>query len=256
MVIKKILISQPQQTTENTPYADLEKRHGVAITFRQFIKVESMPLNEFRKQGVNIAQHTAVVFNSKVGVDNFFSICQKQRYIVPEAMKYFCISENISNYLQKYATYFMRRFNYPENGKVATNEELVKLILERKEQCNRFLLVLSADNHSTLPALMKKAKCNFNTAYLYRTVSSNMRDVNIADYQMLAFFSPFGIASLHANFPDFVQNETIIACMGATTAKAASDAGLRVDILVPNAAAQSMPDAIDVFFNKIPHRNY
>jgi uroporphyrinogen-III synthase len=212
--------------------------------------VEGFPLNEFRKQGINIAEHTAVVFTNKSSIDNFFRICQKQRYDVPETIKYFCISELISNYVQKYAEFKKRKFFFPEGGKLATNEELVKQIVEKVDKKDKILVALSADNHSNLPDLMKKAKCNFNKAYLYRTVSNNLQDIDIVDYQLLAFFSPLGITSLFENFPTFQQKDTIIAAMGASTVKAVKDAGLRLDIPVPTPEAQSMPVAIELFLTK------
>jgi len=247
MTVKKILISQSEQMLEKTPYINLISKFGVDVVFRQFIKVEAMPINEFRKQGISIANYTAIVFINRIGIDNFFQICQKQRYVVPESTKYFCTSELLANYVQKYAEFRKRKFFFPEDGKVASNSDLLKMILEKREKQDKILLVLSADHLSNLPDMMRRAKCSFTEAYLYRTVSCNLHDINIADYQLLVFFSPFGLASLMDNFPNFIQGETVIAAMGASTVKAIKNANLRLDISVLSTMTQSMPAAIDSF---------
>ncbi|MEI6059798.1 MAG: uroporphyrinogen-III synthase [Bacteroidota bacterium] len=244
--IKNILVSQPLPADlEKSPYGDLIRKHGVSIEFIKFFKIESVTVREFRDEKVYINEHTAIIFNSKHAVDHFFSIAKDVRVEIPESMKYFCMSESVALYLQKYVQFRKRKIFYSEND-VA---QLVDLI--RKHKTERFLLPCS-DNHSKeLPDMLDASKINFSEAILYRTVPAEMISlIDISSFDMLVFFSPQGIRSLFHNWPEFKQEETVIATFGTTTTQAATDAGLKVNISAPSPVNPSMTMAIDAFLSK------
>ena len=244
--IKNILVSQPvPPDLEKSPYGDLIKKHGVNIEFIKFFKIESVTVREFRDEKVYINEHTAIIFNSKHAVDHFFSIAKDVRVDIPETMKYFCMSESVALYLQKYVQFRKRKIFYSEND-VSQLMDLIK-----KHKTERFLLPCS-DNHSKeLPELLETAKINYSEAILYRTVPAEMKAlVDIARFDMLVFFSPQGIRSLFHNWPEFKQEEKVIATFGSTTMQAASDGGLKVDISAPNPVNPSMTMALDAYLSK------
>lgn len=241
MNVKKILVSQPKPASEKSPYFELADKYGVEIVFRPFIKVEGLTAKEFRAQKVSIPEHTAVIFTAKTAIDHFFRLCEEMRYSVPDTQKYFCTSESVGKYLQKYIVYRKRKiFNSP-TGKLA---DLLPFMLKHKED-NYLLAVSDVNNGSDADVLGDKVK--YDRAVMYRTVSNDFTPDEPFDYDMLVFFSPQGIESLFKNFPDFKQGDIAIATFGASTAQAAKDAGLRVDVEAPTAKAPSMTAAIDAF---------
>lgn len=241
MNIKKILVSQPKPASDKSPYYELAEKYGVEIVFRPFIKVEGLSAKEFRAQKVSIPEHTAVIFTAKTAIDHFFRICEEMRYQVPDTQKYFCTSESVGKYLQKYIVYRKRKiFNSP-SGK------LVDLLpFMQKHKNDRYLLAVSDVNNGSEVEVLGD-KVNYDRAVMYRTVSNDFAPDEPFDYDMLVFFSPQGIESLFKNFPDFKQGDKVIATLGASTAQAAKDAGLRVDIEAPNPKAPSMTAAIDQY---------
>jgi uroporphyrinogen-III synthase len=244
--IKNILVSQPVPADlEKSPYGDIIRKHGVNIEFIKFFKIEGVTVREFRDEKVYINEHTAIIFNSKHAVDHFFSIAKDVRVDIPETMKYFCMSESVALYLQKYVQFRKRKIFYSEND-VSQLMDLIK-----KHKTERFLLPCS-DNHSKeLPDLLDTAKINYSEAILYRTVPAEMKElVDISKFDMLVFFSPQGIRSLFHNWPDFKQLETVIGTFGTTTTNAATDAGLKVDISAPSPVTPSMTMAIDAYLSK------
>ena len=243
MNIKKILVSQPKPSSEKSPYFELAGKHGVEIVFRPFIKVEGLSAKEFRAQKVSIPEHTAIIFTAKTAIDHFFRICEEMRYTVPDTQKYFCTSESVGKYLQKYIVYRKRKiFNSP-TGKLA---DLLPFMHKHKD--DRYLLAVSDVNNGS-DAVVLGDKIKYDRAVMYRTVSNDFSPEEKFDYDMLVFFSPQGIESLFKNFPDFKQGDIAIATFGASTAAAAKEAGLRVDVEAPNPAAPSMPAAIDNFLS-------
>ncbi|MFW5890140.1 MAG: uroporphyrinogen-III synthase [Marinilabiliaceae bacterium] len=244
MKIKKILVSQPKPSTEKSPYFDLSEKNNVKIDFRPFIQVEGVTSKEFRKQKINILDHTAVVFTSRTAIDHFFRICEETRVTVPDDMKYFCVSEATAFYLQKYIVYRKRKI-FHSTGKFP---DLVEVIKKHKQE--KFLVPLSDIHKPDIPNLLKKTKIKFTKAILYRTVSSDLSDLKDIDYDVLVFFSPSGIKSLLQNFPDFEQKDTLIASFGPATAKAVKDAGLRLDIQAPMPQAPSMSAALEMYIKK------
>lgn len=250
MKIKKILVSQPQPTTEKSPYFDISEKYNVKIDFRPFIKVEPIYAKEFRTQRISIPDYTAIIFNARHGIDHFFRLCEELRVSVPETMKYFCVSESVAVYLQHYIHYRKRKVFYGATGKMA---ELVTIMNKHADE--KYLLITSdVQNEDTLSAL-EKSKITFSKATMYKTVSNDFGPDEEFNYDMLIFFSPIGIASLLKNFPDFVQGDIQIGCFGATTAQAVRDAGLRLDIEAPLPGTPSMTMALENYMKEYVKKN-
>jgi len=244
--IKKILVSQPKPATEKSPYYDIATKYGVQIDFHPFIKVESLSAKEFRQQKVSILDHTAVIFTSRHGIDHFFHLCQELRVTIPETMKYFCVTETVALYIQKYVQYRKRKIFFGTTGKF---NDLMPAILKHKTEK---YFVPQSDVHNDDIQNMLDANHIANTiAVMYRTVSNEgVTPEFVCDHDMLVFFSPAGVASLKSNCPDFVQGDVKIATFGPTTAQAVRDAGLRLDLGAPNEHAHSMTAAIDWFLDQ------
>ena len=237
-------MSQPKPTTPKSPYADLAEKNNLKIDFRPFIQVEGVSAKEFRKQRINILDHSAVIFTSRTAIDHFFRIAEELRVTVPDTMKYFCISEATAYYLQKYIVYRKRKI-FHSTGRFP---DLVDVLKKHKDE--KFLVPLSDIHKQEIPSLLNKNKINYTKAILYRTVSSDLSDLKDVNYDVLVFFSPSGIKSLFQNFPDFKQNDTKIASFGPATAKAVKEAGLRLDIQAPMPQAPSMAMALEQFIKK------
>ena len=242
MKIKKVLVSQPRPSTEKSPYFDIAEKYGVKIDFRPFIKVESLTPREFRKQKVSILDHTAIVFTSRHAIDHFFNLCANLRVSIPETMKYFCTSETIALYIQKYVQYRKRKVFFGATGKFA---DLLPVMVKHINE--RYFIPMSDVHNNEIKELLDKSKIHHTEAVMYRTVSNDFKPGESFDYDMLIFFSPAGIQALKKNFPDFQQNDIAIATFGPTTAKAVKEAGLRLDLEAPNAASPSMTSALDKF---------
>ena len=238
--IKKILISQPQPTTEKSPYYDIAEKYGVQVIFRPFIKVEGVNVKDFRTQRINILEHTAIIFTAKTAIDHFFRLCEELRIQIPETMKYFCVTEAIAVYLQKYIIYRKRKIFYPASGKL---EDLITPIAKHNKE--KYLMPVSDVHKEDLIRLLDEKKIQYTKTIMYRTVSNDFQDGESFDYDILIFFSPSGISSLLKNFPNFEQNDIAIGTFGPTTAKAVRDAGLRLDIEAPSPETPSMVGALD-----------
>lgn len=244
MKVKSILVSQPEPGTAKSPYYELAEKNGLKIDFRPFIQVEGVSAKEFRKTRIHILDHTAVIFTSRTAIDHFFRISQELRITVPDSMKYFCISEATAFYLQKYIVYRKRKIFYAD-GRFS---DLTSVMKKHKDE--KFLVPLSDIHKQEIPMLLDKEGYKYTKAILYRTVSSDLSDLSDIKYDVLVFFSPSGIKSLFQNFPEFKQNDTLIACFGPTTAKAVHDAGLRLDIEAPTSQAPSMTMALEQYIKK------
>lgn len=249
MKVKKILVSQPQPSSEKSPYYDVCAKYGVEMVFRPFIKVEGLSAKEFRQSKVNLADYTGIIFTSRTAVDHYFRLCEEMRVKVPDTMKYFCTTESIALYLQKYIVYRKRKISFGKTGKLDDDQFLAALM---KNENEKFLFPI-ADVHKEDATDLTARGLDVTKAVMYRTVSNDFQPDEELDYDMLVFFSPSGIASLKKNFPDFDQNErpTYIATFGAPTAQAVKDAGLNLDIEAPSPEGRSMPEAIDKFLAKL-----
>jgi uroporphyrinogen-III synthase len=240
--IKKVLVSQPKPSSDKSPYFDIAEKYGVEIVFRPFIKVEGVSAKEFRQQKVSILDHTAVVFTSRHAIDHFFTLCTELRVTIPETMKYFCTSEQIALYIQKYVQYRKRKVFFGATGKFA---DLMPSIV--KHNSEKYLVPLSDVHTDEIKNALDAKKIQHSEAVMYRTVSNDFTPEEKFDYDMLLFFSPAGIQSLLKNFPEFDQKDMAIGCFGPATAKAVKDAGLRLDLEAPTVEAPSMTAALDKF---------
>ena len=245
MKIKKVLVSQPKPASEKSPYSDIAEKYGVKIDFRPFIKVESLSAKEFRQQKVSILDHTAVIFTSRHAIDHFFNLCTELRVTIPETMKYFCVTEAVALYIQKYVQYRKRKIFFGATGKI---EDLVPSIVKHKTE--KYLVPMSDVHNDDVKNLLDKNNIQHTEAVMYRTVSNDFTSDEEFDYDMLVFFSPAGVTSLKKNFPDFDQKEIRIGTFGSTTAQAVRDAGLRLDLEAPTVQAPSMTAALDMFIKE------
>ncbi len=234
-------MSQPEPMNPKSPYFDLAKKYNLKVEFKPFVQVEGIPSKDFRQQKINILDFSAVIFTSKTGIDHFFRICNELRITVPDTMKYFCITENVAFYLQKYIIYRKRKIFH---GK-AKFQDLIDIIIKHKD--DNYFVPLSEPHNAEIPEMLEKNNIKYTIGILYKTISSNFSDVGNFDYDILVFYSPSGIKSLKENFPDFVQGEIKIAAFGPTTACAVEQEGLRLDINAPNPKAPSMTMALDNF---------
>lgn len=235
------MVSQPAPEGEKSPYFDLAEKYKLKIDFRPFIHVEGIDKQEFRQQKINLAEHTAIILTSKTAVDHFFRIAKEVRFEVPDTMKYFCISEAVAYYLQKYVAYRKRKIFF---GK----QTIVDLMdVMKKHKSEKFLLPCTDILRDKIPMTLEENNIEFTKAVLYRTVASDLSDLENVYYDMLVFFSPGGIESLLKNFPDFKQNDTIIAAFGPTTANAIVKNNLRLDVHAPTPNAPSMTGAIEQY---------
>lgn len=241
MKIKKILVSQPKPSSEKSPYYDIAARHGVELVFRPFIKVEGLSSKEFRQQKININDYTAVIFTARTAIDHFFRLAEEMRITIPDTMRYFCTTEAIALYLQKYIQYRKRKIFHGQTGKL--DDMLPQLAKHNKE---RYLYAVS-DVHKDNTSILDDNNINYTKAVMYRTVSNDFTPDEPFDYDMLLFFSPSGINSLQKNFPDFEQGDVRIGCFGASTAKAIRDAGFRLDMEAPTVKAPSVTAALDQY---------
>ena len=242
MKIKKVLVSQPKPTSDKSPYYDIAEKYGVEIDFRPFIKVESLSAKEFRQQKVSILDHTAIVFTSRHAIDLFFTLCAELRVTIPETMKYFCTSEQIALYIQKYVQYRKRKVFFGATGKF---NDLIPSIV--KHNTEKYFVPMSDVHTDEIKNALDAKKIQHTEAVMYRTVSNDFTPEEKFDYDMLLFFSPAGIQSLLKNFPEFDQKDIAIGCFGPATAKAVKDAGLRLDLEAPTVEAPSMTAALDKF---------
>ncbi|MBE7645338.1 uroporphyrinogen-III synthase [Tenacibaculum finnmarkense] len=245
MKVKTILVSQPAPKTETSPYFDLAEKQKVKIDFRSFIHVEGIDGKEVRTQKIDLKNYTAIILTSRNAVDHFFRIAEEMRFTVPDSMKYFCQSEAVAYYLQKYVVYRKRKIYVGSR----TFPDLIKLIKKHKDE--KFLLPSSDKLKPLIPEELDKLGINWKRANLYKTVVSNLSDLEDVFYDVLVFFSPSGIDSLFQNFPNFKQNETKIAVFGNSTVKAVEDRGLRVDIAAPTPETPSMTMALDKYIKGI-----
>jgi uroporphyrinogen-III synthase len=244
MKVKTILVSQPEPKVENSPYFDLIERQKFKIDFVPFIHVESVPGKEVRNQKVDLNDYTAIILTSRNAVDHYFRIADELRYKVPDSMKYFCQSEAVAYYLQKYVVYRKRKIYVGKR----TFTELSPLI--KKYKGEKFLLPSTDKLKEEVPNVLNELKVSWKQAILYRTVVSDLSNLRDVFYDILVFFSPSGIESLLQNFPDFDQKETRIAVFGNTTVKAAADSDLRVDIKAPTPDTPSMTMALEKYIRE------
>ncbi|RFM26598.1 uroporphyrinogen-III synthase [Deminuibacter soli] len=242
---KKILITQPRPESDKSPYFELARKHSAELVFHPFIRLEGIPAREFRKQKIDIASFSAVIFTSRNAIDHFFRTCEEMKVAISQDTKYFCITEAVALYLQKFILYRKRKVFYGADG---TNKSLFDVINKHKEN-ERFLYVCSENQQDNeIVNYLKTNKCEHQLAFMYRTISNDIKEVmSNVEYDVICFFTPSGVKSLYDNFPGFQQNGTSIGAFGSNTAKAVEEAGLNLEIKAPAPQAPSMVAALDQF---------
>ena len=242
--VESILVTQARPTDEKSPYFELADRYNIKVDFRAFLEIRGVSFKDFRRQRINILEHTAIIFTSRNAVDHFFRICKEARIEMPVDMKYFCVTEQTANYLQKYIQIRKRKIFSGQK----TAADLLELI--KKHKTEKFLFPCSDKRRNDIPEFMGLHDLHLNEAVMYETVSADLSDLADITYDVLCFFSPSGIKSLFENFPDFKQNKTRMAALGPTTAKAIVEAGLILDIEAPAPNAPSMTGALEIYIKK------
>lgn len=246
-MIKKILVSQPKPSSEKSPYFDIAEQYGVELVFRPFIKVEGLNSKEFRQQKISLLDFTAVVFTSRHAIDNYFKLAKELRITIPEDMKYFCVTETIALYIQKYVQYRKRKVFFGNTGKI---DDLIPTMVKHKTE--KYLVPLSDVHNDVVAKLLDSKKLNHKECVMYRTVSNDFTEEEAKNFDcdMLVFFSPTGIKSFTKNFPGFKQGDVRIATFGPATAKAVADEGLRLDLEAPTKEHPSMTSALKAYLEK------
>lgn len=245
MKVKTILVSQPEPKIENSPYFDLQEKQKIKIDFRPFIHVEGVSSKDIRQQKVDLTKYTAIILTSRNSVDHYFRVAEEMRYKVPDTLKYFCQSEAVAFYLQKYVVYRKRKIYVGQRN----FEDLSPMIKKYKDET--FLLPTTDKVKPELPETLNKLGVNYKQATFYKTVISDLSDLADVYYDVLVFFSPSGIESLFHNFPNFEQKNTRIAAFGSTTLKAVEEKGLRVDIAAPTPETPSMTMALEKYIERV-----
>ena len=241
MKIKSVLISQPKPETEKSPYFDISKKYNVKIDFRPFVQVKGIPAKDVRRSKVDLCSHTAIIFNSRTAIDHYFRVLNELKININDEWKYFCYSESIALYLQKYITYRKRKIFFG-NGTFNNLMESIKRFPEEN-----YLVPLSEVHKPEIPIGLDKANIKYSKAILYKTVSADLSDLEDINYDVLVFFSPAGVNSLLHNFPNFDQNGICIGAFGAATAKTVKDLKLRLDLCAPSPESPSMTAALEEF---------
>lgn len=242
--VKSVLVSQPEPKGENSPYFALSEKYKLKVDFRPFIQIDPVGVKEFRKQKIKILDHTAIILTSRHAVDNLFRLASENKVEIPADMKYFCISEQTANYLQKYIVIRKRKIFTGER----TAEDLLHVI--KKHKSEKYLFPCSNTRKDVIPKFLEENEYDFNETCIYKTVATDLSDLSDVNYDVLAFYSPSGIESLYTNFPNFKQKKTRIAVFGPATAKAARDAGLILDIQAPLPNAPSMTGALELYIKE------
>ena len=246
-MVKKILISQPRPTSEKSPYFEIEKRYGVEFVFRPFFKIEGLTPKEFRQQKINVLDFTAVVFTSRHAIDNYFRLAKEMRINIPEEMKYFCVTETIALYIQKYVQYRKRKVFFGTTGKI---EDLLPTMVKHKAE--KYLVPLSSVHNDSVKTLLTSKKLNHKECVMYRTVSNDFTDKEKKsfDYSMLIFSSPTGVKALKKNFPDFEQGDIKIGAFGPATAKEVEAQGFKLTLTAPSKEYPSMTSALNAYLKE------
>jgi uroporphyrinogen-III synthase len=242
--VNTILITQPRPDNDKSPYYELAKKFDLRLEFHPFIHVEGLSGKEFRKQRIDIMEYTAIIFNSRNAIDHFFRICEELKVKVSQDMKYFCITEAVALYLQKFILYRKRKVFFSADG---TTEGLQEVIGKHKHN-EKFILPTADNGKNDIAQFLQGHNIEFIEATLYRTVANDITPVMQNAFDMIVFFSPFSVHTLFEHDPKFKQNGTLIGAFGPTTSKAIEDAGLRLDVKAPAPNAPSMVAALEKYF--------
>lgn len=247
--VKKILITQPKPESDKSPYFELSRKYNLELEFQPFIRLEAIPGKEFRKQKIEIQNYTGVIFTSRNAIDHFFRTCEELKVSVSQDTKYFCITEAVALYLQKFILYRKRKVFYGADG---TNKSLFDVINKHKSN-EKFLYVCSENQQDNeIVNWLKSNSCEFVLGFMYRTRSNDVKELLVQkEYDVICFFTPSGVKSLFDNIPKYKQNGTVIGAFGGNTMRAVEEAGLKLEIKAPQPQAPSMVAALDQFFSSI-----
>lgn len=246
--IKSILITQPRPESDKSPYYELARKYNVELAFQPFIRIEGIPAKDFRKQKIDITAFSAVVFTSRNAIDHFFRVCEEMRISVSQETKYFCITEAVALYLQKFILYRKRKVFYGADG---TNKSLFDVVNKHKSN-EKFLYPCSENLDNEITTWLRNHNCEFATPILYKTVSNDVKElITEGEFDVICFFTPSGVKSLFENLPKYKQNGTFIGAFGANTFKAVEEAGLQLQIKAPEPQAPSMVSALDRFLAQL-----
>lgn len=244
--VSKILITQPRPESEKSPYFELERKYNVTLSFHPFIRIEGVSSKDFRRQKIELNEYTAVVFTSRHAIDHFFRICEEMKISISQDTKYFCITEAVALYLQKFILYRKRKVFYGADG---SNKSLFDVISKHKNN-EKILYPCSENADNEIVGWLKANQCEFNLPILYRTVSNNVKEViQNGSFDVICFFTPSGVRSLIENLPAFTQKGTYIGAFGENTSKAVSEAGLKLHIKAPEPQVPSMVSALEKFLS-------
>jgi len=244
--VNSILITQPRPDTEKSPYFDLARKYDIRLDFHAFIRVEGLSGKEFRKQRIDIQEYTAIIFTSRNAVDHFFRICEELKVKVSQDMKYFCITEAVALYLQKFILYRKRKVFFSADG---STQGLLDVIGKHKNE--KYILPISDTGKNEIGQYLNKHSIKYTEGTLYRTVSNDIAPAMSASYDMIVFFSPYSVQTLFDHDPAFKQNGTLIGAFGPTTSKAVEESGLRLDVKAPAVNAPSMVSALELFLGGV-----
>jgi len=246
-MIKKILVSQPKPSSDKSPYYEMEKEYGVELVFRPFIKVEGLSSKDFRQQKISIMNYTAVVFTSRHAIDNYFKLANEMRIEIPEEMKYFCVTETIALYIQKYVQYRKRKVFFGKTGKI---NDLLPMMVKHKQE--KYLVPLSDVHDDSVKTLLDSKKLKHSECVMYRTVSNDFTEEEVKnfDYDMCIFFSPSGVNAFNKTFGTSKNDSVVVGTFGPATAKAAHEAGLKVTVEAPTKECPSMASALKACLEK------
>jgi uroporphyrinogen-III synthase len=244
--VERILITQPRPDTDKSPYFDLAKKYSLKLDFHAFIRVEGLSGKEFRKQRIDINEYTAIIFTSRYAVDHFFRICEEMKFKVSQDMKYFCITEAVALYLQKFILYRKRKVFFSADG---STQGLIDVIGKHKNE--KYILPLSDSARNDIGQYLIKHNIKYTDATLYRMVSNDIAEVMQSAYDMIVFFSPYSVQTLFEYNPEYKQNGTIIGAFGPTTSKAVEDSGLNLHVKAPAPNAPSMVSAMEIFLAEL-----
>lgn len=243
--VKKILITQPRPESDKSPYYELSRKYSLELDFQPFIRLEAIPGKEFRKQKIEIQNYTGVIFTSRNAIDHFFRTCEELKVTVSQDTKYFCITEAVALYLQKFILYRKRKVFYGADG---SNKSLFDVINKHKSN-EKFLYVCSENQQDNeIVNWLKNNSCEFILGFMYRTRSNDVKTyLEQKEYDVICFFTPSGVKSLFDNMPKYKQNGTVIGAFGGNTMRAVEDAGLKLDIKAPQPQTPSMVAALEQF---------
>ncbi len=249
-MIKRILISQPAPSVmANSPFARLIDKYGIELDFVPFIKTEGVSAKEFRQQKIDVLEHTSVIFTSMNMVDNFFRLCEECRITIPETMKYFCVTEAIANYLQKYIVYRKRKIFFGKTTFVELMEVLVK------HSHDYFLLPVSEPHKQEITQMLNDAKMQFSLCTLSRTIPQDLtekvKDIKI--YDLILLYSPVGVEALEANYGEKASLFNLVA-FGMNTASLALDKGYNLVSIAPTKQAPSMMNAVEFYIKELSEK--